>query len=308
MPQATKQKEEYRQKSRPAGTPGEKLKFVHYTSAESALKIIKSKRLWMRNTTCMADYREVKHGFDLLLKFFSDKKRKDAFISALDGCVPKAAVEAIDLFDKWWDPNNPQSNIQLNTYIASVSEYDEKENFNGRLSMWRGFGGNGARVALVFSIPDQSEAGSALKLIFSPVTYSTEKETHDVIDDVIKNIQKNSDFLSKVDRQMVVATVFTMLLVSVTCLKHEGFKEENEWRAIYTPKMNPSSLMKSSVEIIGGIPQLVYQIPLEKQLAPELSDLDFSHMFDRLIIGPSQYPWAMYEAFVDELAKAGVTD
>jgi hypothetical protein len=37
-------------------------RFVHYTSAESALKIITSKRLWMRNTTCMADYREVRHG------------------------------------------------------------------------------------------------------------------------------------------------------------------------------------------------------------------------------------------------------
>jgi hypothetical protein len=41
-------------------------RFVHYTSAESALKIIESKRVWMRNTTCMADYREVQHGFEIL--------------------------------------------------------------------------------------------------------------------------------------------------------------------------------------------------------------------------------------------------
>jgi len=29
-------------------------RFVHYTSAENALKIIRTKRLWMRSTFCMA--------------------------------------------------------------------------------------------------------------------------------------------------------------------------------------------------------------------------------------------------------------
>ena len=40
-------------------------RFVHYTSADNALKIIRTKRLWMRNTTCMADYREVEHGYQI---------------------------------------------------------------------------------------------------------------------------------------------------------------------------------------------------------------------------------------------------
>ncbi|MEJ0089912.1 MAG: hypothetical protein WDM80_09235 [Limisphaerales bacterium] len=44
-------------------------RFVHYTSAEAALKIITQKRLWMRNAACMADYREVQHGFEILLNF-----------------------------------------------------------------------------------------------------------------------------------------------------------------------------------------------------------------------------------------------
>ena len=35
------------------------LRFVHYTTARAALSIIKSKRMWMRNATCMSDYREV---------------------------------------------------------------------------------------------------------------------------------------------------------------------------------------------------------------------------------------------------------
>jgi len=37
-------------------------------------------------------------------------------------------------------------------------------------------------------------------------------------------------------------------------------------------------------------------------------DLDMYRMFDRFIIGPSPYPWAMYEAFTAALAKAGIQD
>jgi hypothetical protein len=48
-----------------------------------------------------------------------------------------------------------------------------------------------------------------------------------------------------------------MLLAGVTCLKHEGFREEREWRAIYCPRFYPSPLMGSDIEVIGGVPQLV---------------------------------------------------
>jgi hypothetical protein len=33
-----------------------------------------------------------------------------------------------------------------------------------------------------------------------------------------------------------------------------------------------------------------------------------TRLFDRLIVGPTLYPWPMYEAFVDALVKAGVAD
>src|SRR5208283_3935066 len=54
-------------------------RFVHYTSAEAALKIITQKRLWMRNAACMTDYREVQHGFEILLRFFQDKDKAKSF-------------------------------------------------------------------------------------------------------------------------------------------------------------------------------------------------------------------------------------
>ena len=42
---------------------GSYLRFVHYTTAEAAIKILRSKTLYMRSTTAMADFSEVQHGY-----------------------------------------------------------------------------------------------------------------------------------------------------------------------------------------------------------------------------------------------------
>lgn len=277
-------------------------RFVHYTSAEAALNIIRTKRIWMRNTTCMSDYREVQHGFDMLNDFFRDVAKKTQFITALDECSPNVGTDAIALFNQWW------ADIQANTYVASVSEHNSKEDLHGRLSMWRAFGGNTARVAVVFNIPWFTGASTALNLNFSPVSYFRQEDVHAEIIAVINGVRANVDFLRSIDRQVLLNYTFLMLMSGVTCLKHEGFDEEREWRVIYAPMRSPSSLMEHSTETIGGVPQIVYKIPLDASVSSALAGLDFGSIFDRLIIGPSQYPLAMYQAFVDALTKAGVPD
>jgi hypothetical protein len=117
----------------------------------------------------------------------------------------------------------------------------------------------------------------------------------------------NCDFLRSVDRQTILATVFTMLRAGAICLKHEGFREELEWRAIFSPTLRPSPSMQSSTEVIGGVPQLVYKFPLDGKVSPDLEELDIALIVDRLIIGPSPYPSVMYQAFVDALTKSGVS-
>jgi hypothetical protein len=57
MPYGRRQRDGAYEKLKKSGATDERLRFVHYTSAEAALSIIRSKRIWMRNTTCMSDYR-----------------------------------------------------------------------------------------------------------------------------------------------------------------------------------------------------------------------------------------------------------
>lgn len=291
-----------RQRADRAGNGPDEVRFAHYTTAEAALNIIRTKRIWMRNTTCMVDYREVQHGFDILRDYFSPERIKQ-FADALDKSVPGAAVEAINRFDGWW-----QNNLSLNLFVACVSEHSSKEDVHGRLSMWRAFGSGSTRVAIVIRIPRFSEAGTALRLSFSPVAYLTREEFNSVMAEVLSNIYKEQEFLRSVDPALVVNFIFMMLLSGVACLKHEGFREELEWRAIYAPQLWPSTLMETGIEVLNGVPQHVHKIPMDRAVAPDLSTLDLAHCFDRLIIGPSSYPWAIANAFTEELRRAGVVD
>src|SRR5689334_19172988 len=61
------------------------LRLSHYTSAANAVDIIRTKTLWLRNATAMADWMEVQYGFENLAAFFGKddsknfKRLKEAF-------------------------------------------------------------------------------------------------------------------------------------------------------------------------------------------------------------------------------------
>jgi hypothetical protein len=142
-------------------------RFAHYTSAASALDIIRTRRLWMRNATCMNDYREILHGLDAIGRWFAQETKREDFKSALNDCHAGVVEEAFGLFDHW------SQNTKLQTYISSISEHDDSEDSHGRLSMWRAFG-TGARVALVCKIPLAIGSNTPLHVMLSPVGYFTD--------------------------------------------------------------------------------------------------------------------------------------
>lgn len=138
--------------------------------------------------------------------------------------------------------------------------------------------------------------------------YQTENEVKTSMEEVLQNISENANFLSSIDIQEIINFVFSMLHTSVVCQKHESFQEEKEWRAIYSPALSNSPLMKSEIEVIGGIPQKVFKMPLDASCSTDLHALNFTKIFDRLIIGPTPYALPMYEAFFETLQDAGVNN
>lgn len=280
-----------------------KKKFVHYTAAENAIKILESSRIWMRNPMVMADYSEIQHGYDYLSQFFHDQNKRDQFCKVADHCHEGVAEEAVKLFDDHWNT------IVSNTFITCVSEHDPKtENTHGRLSMWRAFDKNAVGVALVLNAEAFWSESMVHSIFMSPVSYYTRQDFDDGMQKIIQNIEQNTVYLSKLPREQVLGSVFRMFLFSVTCLKHPAFSEEQEWRMVYYPKLYPSEFIETSVETISGIPQTVHKIPLEDYPDQGLVGAAIPKLIDRIIIGPSEFKTTVADALKTTLLENKVDD
>ena len=265
------------------------------------MNIIKSKKLWMRNTKCMNDYMEVSQGHFLLVQFFEDKTRKKYFCNVLEPFGKEIGMNSLKLFDQWWN------NIETNTFIASISEHEHDEDINGRLSMWRAYGHPSAKAAVVLNIPFEPHgATKGLNLMLSPVSYFGYTNLEKKLYTILENINKNNDFLVSLGAEAIIELVLTTLLMIAVSLKHEGFKEEKEWRVIYLPTLRPSKLISRNIETLDGVPQDIYKIPLEDNPAENVIGIGIPQLIERIIIGPSTYPIPMYQAFTAALTEAGV--
>jgi hypothetical protein len=297
MPHITKTRR--RLYPKPEGTA----RFVHYTSAEAALSIIESKRFWMRNAVCMDDYSEVQHGYDLLSAMLKDQHRLDRLIEAVNKVVPNMANDVVRSFDQGW----PQT--QRYTYIGSLSEHRNDEDQYGRLSMWRASGNRGNRVAIILAIPWFTGAALALNVAFNPVAYFRPGELAQELEQVISNVERETDFLKQVEPTLIAASLFNVFLWGATCIKHEAFNEELEWRALFfANQFRSQSLIKRTVRCVAGVPQHVCELPLDARVSPDIAGLEFSRILDSIIIGPTQYPLPVLDALVDSLKNAGVAD
>jgi hypothetical protein len=175
--------------------------------------------------------------------------------------------------------------------------------------MWRAFGNSTARVAIVIKLDLELGKNLSLGAEPSPVAYFTDQELAYELNTVIANIRNNQEFLRSIDRSWLLATVHTMLTSAMVCLKHEGFDEEREWRVIHSPaRHSPTDHIRSSIEVVAGVPQRIYKISLRSDAEADLTGLNPDELIDRIIIGPTQYPFAMYEAFVSALADAGAAN
>jgi Protein of unknown function (DUF2971) len=250
----------------------------------------------------MSDYREVSHGYDALIRYFSNSKDKDAFFSSVNGCFPDLAEEILGYLVQ------SRQATQLQTYTTSISEHDTREDTHGRLSMWRAFGNPSARVAIVIRLDLSIGKNISLGAELSPVAYFTDFEFAMQLNNVVTNIGENQAYLKGLERHAFGFHLRAMLESAAVCLKHEGFHEEREWRVIHSPVRHSGEYIKSSVETIAGLPQRVYKLPLRSNAEAGLTGLDPDELIDRVIIGPTQYPFAIYDGFVAALADAGVRE
>jgi hypothetical protein len=278
-------------------------RFVHYSSADAAMKMITNREVWMRKASCMNDFSEIEYGMWCLRASFPTAEGK-RLLEVLERLFPGLFREVAQIFDSWlpW--------ILENTYLTCLSEHRPDEDMFGRLSMWRAYGG-GTGVAVVTTATPFLTESHALRAYASPVGYFTQPQFHQKFVDMVNRIEANEPFLQGIDREKVKIRLFNMFLFAATCTKHPAFKEELEWRVIHHPDLYPSSPhLTKSIETIRGVPQPVYKIRLHNIPAEihteRLDGVEIPELVDRVIIGPTQHPGVIREAFIIALTRAGV--
>lgn len=275
-------------------------RLVYYTTADAAMHILRNKEVWMRQSSCMNDYSEVEYGLALTQQVYNESEEGRRFQTSLEELFPGINEEIAQRL------KNLIPHLVLNTYLTCVSEHLDEEDAFGRLSMWRAYGGS-AGVALVLDNSVFLTPADGLKAYSSPVAYLDRQSCEVEFAHIADNARAEAQFLRGLGREEVIGRVVNMFRFAAVCTKHPGFAEEREWRVIYCPTIEESPHLPKVLLPVNGLPQYVYKIPLQD--IPEAGYFGaVSRLVARIIIGPTQYPRTLFEAFVELLGEAGVKE
>lgn len=279
----------------------ERSRFVHYTTSEVAVSIIRNKSVWMRNAVVMNDFSEIQHGFDCLKFAWSEHESGRRCKELLDLQFPGFVQEITNLYDGW------HPDMQINTFITCLSEHSSDEDEHGRLSMWRAYGGRSG-VALVLSQTPFVALTDELKAFSSPVMYASKEDFAKYFSSVVENISSNAELMRSMGRQHVLNIFFHLFRMAVLCTKHPGFAEEREWRVIYSPSLGVSRAIEKDVQVVRGVPQVINKIPLRNSPDEGLFGVAIPDLLERIIIGPTDDQLSVYQAFTALLDADGIKD
>ena len=280
-----------------------KTRFVHYTSAENALRIIRSNEVTLRNARLMNDFSEGHHGLSLVQQLFAtENEHSRRFRNLLDSIhigLPDVINRYFELYGK---------TRFTETFMLSLSEHGNEEineDIYGRLSIWRAYGGD-TNVAFVVNSAPFVRASNALNAYTSPVLYADAQSFPVHFSSFLDNIEERKAELSQIPIDEVAKGAAYAMHVATLSTKHPAFAEEREWRIIYSPGIERSNHVAPEIISIGGIPQRVHKIRLEDIPSEGLHGMSIENLLDRLLIGPTAYSWPIADAFVEELFRAGV--
>jgi hypothetical protein len=186
----------------------------HYTNATGLLGILQEKELWASNALHLNDAQEVARGVNLL----SDEVAK--FIAAAVS-FPTDMRESIE---------NLRQNFREAVEGPLIVSFSENPD---QLGQWRAYCGSGNGFSIGFGPDDLEYATSSSKFLLVRCVY-TPSEQAELITAVIRYLRLGFQhhkafrmgFLHFYGRLMVKALAVLM------ALKHEGFREEQEWRLV----------------------------------------------------------------------------
>jgi hypothetical protein len=262
--------------------PAKRPLLAHYTSISTLNAIISNDEMWFSNPMFMNDVEELRFGMneglqallrsEAIKKACGDNQRHKALIDSFVGYYNQFAEE--HAFD---------------VYIACLSTHDE-DDMDGRLSMWRGYGGNGEGAALVFDVSKLAYNENS-PFVLAPVRYASTAKRKEWIASKIDTAASPIGSAGFPTEKLYLAAHALLQRIKMFALftKHDGFQEEREWRIVYLPDRDPDGQLREMFNYAVGPrgiePKLRFKIgPIEGVTAKDLSMTKIVH---QIILGPS---------------------
>ena len=130
-----------------------------------------------------------------------------------------------------------------------------------------------------------------------PVLYLDESDLKDYYTRISTSILNNREWLQEKGQAHLVGCIMQMLIGFAVATKHPGFAEEQEWRSYYRPTEYESPEMTSEIVVLNGVPQKIYKLRLAHAPEDGLHGADIPALIDRVILGPTQFPYVSFRAF-----------
>jgi Protein of unknown function (DUF2971) len=182
----------------------------HYTDAAGLLGIVTSGTVRGTNAAFLNDRSEISYGHGIC---------NDVLREEMERCTEGRDRTFLDRVRQWIDGDTSPTEI----YVASFSARRDS------LSQWRGYGSPAGRYAIAFQVGQFSERD--LLRLPMPVAYEPEEQRakiRRIIEVALRMIEKCED----AERRDAETTVAFHLRRVMCRLKHEGFADEHEYRAV----------------------------------------------------------------------------
>lgn len=198
--------------------------------------------------------------------------------------------------------------IRFNSYISCISEHQNShENYGklGKLSMWRAYAPRNG-VAIVLNPQPFLGESDPFGLFSVPVQYSSDEKFLIDFGHWVENIVQLGDepFQNAESSNYFTHILRFSLQTMVVSTKHPIFCEEEEWRIIGWQEHIRRDRIIEAVETVNGIPQLVYKVPLKNYPVEDFFGTDVREFIQKIIVGPSDFPYEIATALIREMANA----
>lgn len=256
---------------------------AHYTTVATLEQILSKEEFWFSNPLFMNDLHEMRFGIFEGMNLFMTSDE----IEAAAGSPERARIlrEAFQSYYK-----NLENDDAIDTYVFCLSEHP-KDDFDGRLSMWRAYGGQGNGAAIVLNIEPLRAQTGHVPLLLSKVVYATQERQRELLSELLNDWTEILKEINPSDNLLYLAAYNAFVLIKYFALttKHIAFAEELEWRILYTPETDVLSELKDSLGYSIGSrgvePKLKFKIsPL---VGLNLPDMSLATFLDRIILGPT---------------------